>query len=193
MTLKSLLKTLLLLPVFMAQPVLAQWSLDNDASTLSFVTVKADHVAEVHTFEMLSGSVARSGAVTVSIELASVNTNIAIRNERMQAMLFETSLFPNANISAQIDIAALGSMAAGASHTLQVPFQLDIHGVSTDYTADVLVTRLQSGLLVSSVKPVIVTAEAHNLVTGVEALREIAGLPVISRAVPVSFTLVFEQ
>ena len=32
----------------------AHWSLDNDASSLSFVTVKAEHVAEVHTFDSLS-------------------------------------------------------------------------------------------------------------------------------------------
>ena len=30
----------------------AHWSLDNDASSLSFVTVKAEHVAEVHTLVM---------------------------------------------------------------------------------------------------------------------------------------------
>jgi len=43
------------------------------------------------------------------------------------------------------------------------------------------------------VKPIIVMADTHGLVSGVEALREVAGLPSISRAVPVSFNVVFEQ
>ena len=52
--------TTLLLAINTAQ---ANWSLDNDASTLSFVTVKADHVAEVHTFDVLSGSIGDAGEV----------------------------------------------------------------------------------------------------------------------------------
>ena len=32
---------------------MADWSLNNDASTLSFVSTKAEHVAEVHTFDVL--------------------------------------------------------------------------------------------------------------------------------------------
>ena len=42
--------SVLLPAAFSAQ---AQWQLDNDASTLSFVTIKADHVGEVHTFDRL--------------------------------------------------------------------------------------------------------------------------------------------
>ena len=38
----------------LASTAAAHWELDNDASTLSFVTVKADHVGEVHTFDRLS-------------------------------------------------------------------------------------------------------------------------------------------
>ena len=171
----------------------AHWSLDNQASTLSFVTVKADHVAEVHTFDVMSGTIGDAGELEISIELASVNTLIPIRNERMQAMLFETSLFPDATISASVDIEALAGLAAGATQMLQVEFTLAMHGNSKSYMADVLVSRLQGGIVASTVKPIIVTADSYGFVTGVEALREVAGLPSISRAVPVSFTVVFNQ
>ena len=70
---------------------------------------------------------------------------------------------------------------------------MDVHGDSNSYTAEVMVTRTESGVVASTLKPIIVTADAHGLVTGVEALREVAGLPSISRAVPVSFTVVFDQ
>ncbi len=170
----------------------AQLSLNNDSSTLSFVTVKAEHVAEVHTFDVLSGDIDEDGSVEVVVELASVNTLIPIRNERMQAMLFETNLFPQATISAEIDLDGITAMAPGSSEAQQLNFSLHMRDTSRSYSAEVLVTRLEDGLVASTLKPVVVTAEEFDLLTGVEALREVAGLPSISRAVPVSFTVVFE-
>ena len=171
----------------------AQWSLDNSASTLSFVTVKADHVGEVHTFDQLSGSIDDRGNVEIMVELASVNTLIDIRNERMQNMLFETNLFPRAMITGDVDLASFVEMSPGASITAQVEFELDIHGVSNSYNTELIVTRLVNGVVASTSKPIIVTAASHGLVDGVEALREIAGLPSISRSVPVTFNVVFDE
>ena len=171
----------------------AQWSLDNSASTLSFVTVKADHVGEVHTFDQLSGSIDDRGNVEIMVELASVNTLIDIRNERMQSMLFETNLFPRAMITGDVDLASFVEMSPGASITAQVEFELDIHGVSNSYNTELIVTRLANGVVASTSKPIIVTAASHGLVDGVEALREIAGLPSISRSVPVTFNVVFDE
>lgn len=172
---------------------LAQWSLDNEASTLSFVTVKADHVAEVHTFDSLSGAVSDSGTVQVTIELASVNTMIPIRNERMQAMLFETGMFPRAEITANVDASSLGDLGIGEVMSDSIEFSLDLHGTAKTYTAEVQIVRVADGVSVATTKPVLVQAGDHNLITGVEALREVAGLPSISQAVPVSFTLAFTR
>ena len=195
MALKSLLKTTLALlaSLLLISSAQAHWSLDNALSQLSFVTVKADHVAEVHTFDMISGTIGDGGEVEITIELASVNTMIPIRNERMQAMLFETNLFPQATVTGTVDIDGLAALPAGSSQTIQVEFELSLHGSSNALTADLMVTRSQDGLVASTLKPVIVTAESAGLVAGVEQLREVAGLPSISRAVPVSFTVVFEQ
>lgn len=179
--------------VLLAGSAQAQWSLDNSASTLSFVTVKADHVGEVHTFDQLSGSIDDRGNVEIMVELASVNTLIDIRNERMQSMLFETNLFPRAMITGDVDLASFVEMSPGASITAQVEFELDIHGVSNSYNTELIVTRLANGMVASTSKPIIVTAASHGLVDGVEALREIAGLPSISRSVPVTFNVVFDE
>lgn len=171
----------------------AHWSLDNEASSLSFVTVKAEHVAEVHTFDRLTGTIGDSGDVEITIELASVNTLIPIRNERMQEMLFETNMFPEATITGMINIEALTNLEAGASLARQIDFELALHGETVALAADVQITRTAEGVVVSTLKPVVVTADAFALTAGVERLREVAGLPSISRAVPVSFTVVFEQ
>ncbi len=56
MTLISKLKSIFCFVAvfFLASSAAAHWELDNNSSTLSFVTVKADHVGEVHTFDKLS-------------------------------------------------------------------------------------------------------------------------------------------
>ena len=171
----------------------AQWTLSNEASTLSFVTVKADHVAEVHTFDELSGAIGKDGSVSIEIALASVNTLVPIRNERMQSMLFETDLFPRATITSQINRDGLTNMALGSSEEIGLDFTVELHNQSQTYNATVLVSRQEAGLVATTLKPIVVNAESFDLVAGVEALREVAGLPSISRAVPVSFTVVFED
>ena len=171
----------------------AQWTLSNEASTLSFVTVKADHVAEVHTFDELSGAIGKDGSVSIEIALASVNTLVPIRNERMQSMLFETDLFPRATITSQINRDGLANMALGSSEEIGLDFTLELHNQSQTYNTTVLVSRQEAGLIATTLKPIVVNAESFDLVAGVEALREVAGLPSISRAVPVSFTVVFED
>ena len=57
-------------------------------------------------------------------------------------------------------------------------------------TFDVLVTKVtENELLVVSSHPVILSVDDYKLAQGVEKLRELAGLPNISHAVPVSFYL----
>ena len=183
----------LLVAVSFAGVTQAHWSLDNEASKLSFITVKAEHVAEVHSFDRLTGVIGGEGNVEITIELASVNTLIAIRNERMQEMLFETNLFPEASIKGQVDFDALSALPPGASVARQIDFELSLHGQSVELAADVQITRTVDGVVVSTLKPIVVMADAFALSAGVEKLREVAGLPSISRAVPVSFTVVFKQ
>ena len=137
MILKSLTKlvTLGVTAVFLTSTAQAEWSLVNDSSTLSFVTIKADHVGEVHTFDLMAGSIDDDGTVEIVVELASVNTLIDIRNERMQNMLFETSIFPEARITGNIDVAAVTAMSTGSTQAMQIPFELDIHGETNSYNA----------------------------------------------------------
>ncbi len=169
----------------------AQWMLDNEESLLSFVTIKADNVGEVHSFDNLSGSISNTGRMELVIELASVNTLIPIRNERMLEMLFETNLFPRAQISGQVDIASAVALKVGETRVLPVNFSLSLHGKAIDLIAEVIVIRSATGFIVSTRKPIIVAADNFDLIAGVERLREVAGLTRISNAVPVSFTVAF--
>ncbi|RCU52916.1 YceI family protein [Corallincola holothuriorum] len=182
------------LALFISAPVLAEWQLMNDQSVVSFVSIKKNSVGEVHQFKQISGSVAESGAVNLVIDLSSVETNIPIRNDRMKELLFEVASFATADASGVIPISRLSAMKAGDSYNLSVPLRLSLHGKEKQFTAELTMTRLSKDrLLVTSFKPVVISAKDFNLETGIEALRKIANLSDIATAVPVSVSLVFQR
>lgn len=183
---------LLVATAVMASIAHADWTLDNSGSQLAFVSTKATDVAEVHTFTDMSGSVGTDGHARIVIQLNSVDTLIPVRDERMREMLFQTELFPTATVDARVDIARLQRMAVTTSEVLTTEIVLNLGDSKLPLTADLLVTRVAADrVLITTLKPVVVNAGAVGLADGVEALREIAGLPSISKAVPVTFVLQF--
>jgi polyisoprenoid-binding protein YceI len=177
---------------FMSLNVAADWTLDPDQSSLNFVSIKNGNTAENHRFAELEGKVANSGQVTVGVHLASVDTKIPIRDERMQEMLFDTKKTPMAEITARVDIAGFEQMKEGAIANKDVNLTLSLHGKSMDYDTLMQVVKLASGdIAVSTEQPLLVKAEDFGLAGGIEALREIAGLSSIATAVPVTANLVF--
>ncbi len=172
---------------------LADWTLNGDASSLNFVSVKKSAIAEVHHFSQLSGSLSSEGSATLEIALASVETMIPIRNERMNQYLFETDAFPVATVSVDVDTAALEAMPVGVMASQSLNVTLSLHGKSKAYPVKVAVTKLSDNRLqVSNLAPVIVNAADFDLLAGIDKLKELAALPSISTAVPVTFQLVFE-
>lgn len=185
---------LISLALIAAGPSHAHWTLDSDQSALSFVSTKAINIAEVHRFGALSGVVDDDGQVTISIDLTTVDTAIELRDDRMREMLFNTAEHPAAEVSAKVDNDALAALEPGQSTDMAVEATLNLHGTERPLTMEVVVARTgDHNLLVTTRKPVIVNAAEFALGDGVEALREIAGLPSISLAVPVSFVLSFDD
>ena len=175
-----------------AVPALAQWELDNERSSISFLSVKNSSIAEAHTFSSVVGFIGTDGKVQVGIDLDSVQTLIDIRDERMRQLLFETAKFPAANITAQIDEGVLSAVIEGGTVTGDVPVTLSLHGFEKELKAPVAVIGEPDGpIRVLSTRPIVINAADFALEGGVAALQEIAGLAAISRAVPVSLHLVF--
>jgi polyisoprenoid-binding protein YceI len=165
--------------------------LDNAMSVVSFVSVKKASVGEVHHFTRISGK-ADAHQASVRIDLASVDTGIDIRNQRMRSMLFDVARFPSATIRADIAALDVQGLKPGGHVTGALTLHVDLHGVSKSLPATVTVVRLgDGGLLVSSRAPIIVNAADFGLEKGIEALRQVAKLPSIATAVPVSFELYF--
>ncbi|WP_299593286.1 YceI family protein [uncultured Microbulbifer sp.] len=191
MSFKSIaLASLLVLPV----SALADWQLAGDASSVNFVSVKKANIAEMHHFKGLNGSISDDGKAELTIDLATVETNIPIRNERMQKMLFNTTKFAKATISTSVDTAKLKALKAGQSMAVDADVTVNVHGETKTEKAALQVTGLEGGkLLVTTSAPIIVNAGNYKLLEGIEKLREVAGLDSISPIVPITAKLVFTQ
>ena len=173
---------------------LGDWKLVSGESDIAFATIKNSAVVESHTFERFSGEVTLSGAANIRVDLASVETRIPIRNERMGTLLFNIDQFPSLDISSKLDIKSLANMEEGASTHLEVPAKINLHGAEANILLPLVLTRLSSKRFqVVTTKPVIAYASQFGLTKGVEALRLIAQLSTITPAVPVTFSLIFEQ
>jgi len=193
MMFKSKVKSFYLSALLLSAPFsYAGWQLDNAHSHVNFVSVKKSKIGEVHYFKELSGVLKDNGKAEINIDLSSVETNIGIRNDRMLKMLFETNLFPDAKISGNFDVNKIRKMKSGSTFDVNQSFTLDLHGKKQKMTTKVRVIKLSNQkIIVSSIQPMILNAGDFKLINGVEKLREIAGLPSISTAVPITFSLTF--
>ena len=169
----------------------ATWQLDGERSSLYFVSIKKNTVAEINHFDDLSGSYAK-GEAELAINLASVETGIDIRDKRMREMLFEVASFPEATVTMEIPDQRVAELGPGEHLTLDATATLALHGTEKAVDTALAVTRLKDGTVqVTNVRPVVIQAADFGLARGVEKLREVAGLPSISPAVPADFTLYF--
>lgn len=165
----------------------APMTLDSQHSVVSFVSVKNKDIAEVHSFASLSGSISDEGAVLVSIDSASLSTGIPIRDERMKEHLFAVADFPAIEIQAQVDMQSIQP----GNQRMQLSATVSLVGKELPIELDVLVNASESGLMVSSVKPVVVYAAQVGLIEAIAKLAELAGGISIGNSTSVSFVLSF--
>ena len=180
--------------LLLAGQAFADWTLDADASSVSFVSVKNAAIAEAHYFTGLSGKVTKAGEASLSLDMSAFETLIPIRNERMVEHLFEPTRFPVASFTAEVPVRELSKMKRGSSTQHELDGTLELHGASASVSATVIIIRVgKNAFAVASQRPVIVSAGQFDLDGGLEKLREIAGLISIAPAVPVSFSLVYRR
>ena len=170
------------------------WALDPAGSRLSYVSIKAGEVAEANRFDTLSGTVAEDGTASLDIDLASVNTGVDIRNERMREIFFGVAENPKATVTAKLDPAAFAGLAVGQSLTRPLKATVTIKGATGDVETEVLVTRVSDDrVTVVPTAPIIITTDMFGLTDELGELRALAQLPSITPAVPVTFTLTFKR
>jgi OmpA-OmpF porin, OOP family len=178
----------------LAGPAAAQeWLLNAGASHFYMQTVKANAIFEIHQFTGLDGSISNDGNAVVRIDLMSVASGIDVRDVRMRFLLFETYKFPNAEVSAKLDMGTLRTLLTSTRITYPLKFKLSLHGFSQEIETPVTVTRLgEKSVSVASAKPIVITADAFGLGPGLAKLSEAVNGTVIAAGATFTFDLLFE-
>lgn len=187
---KLLLPALLILSPYVS----ADWQLNGKESVLNFASTKNAAVTELHTFQSISGElVGDKGKLT--IDLATVDTQIAIRNDRMKEHLFEIVKYPQATVQLKLDPEALEALEEpGSLVDMPVVAAVDMHGIKKDINAKLRVIKLtDTKMVASTLEPILLMPADFGMQAGLNKLMEIAKLTSIGSAVPVTFSLVFEQ
>lgn len=163
----------------------ADWSIDDDNSSLSYVSIKKNHVPETHVIDGLTGSLTDGGKLSVEIDMASVDSGIEIRDTRLREVLFQIKKFATATFTAGIDLSEFEDMEIGGTVESYLDGVLILVGVKTEIDFGVKVTRLsQNRVVVHSDGPILLNAEDLKLSDTIDELKALAKLPSISYAVP---------
>jgi len=166
------------------------WTLDGASSKLAFGSIKKDLIGEVHSFDALTGTVDKTGAVSIEIDLNSVETLIDIRNERMREFVFKNA--PSATLTAQIDMDAMAAMEVGSTGVVDFDGVVSFLGTENEIYTELFVARLsETQVMVTTNDMVFLAVEDLGISAGIDKLQEIAELPSITRAAPVTVRLMF--
>lgn len=180
---------LLLSPCVLA----GDWQLNPNDSVLNFASTKNATITELHGFHHISGElIGDKGNLT--IDLASVETQIPLRNDRMKEHLFEIAKHPQATVQLNLDAKALENLEEpGSMIDLSVTAAVEMHGIKKDLPAKLRVIKLtESKLVAATLEPVLLLPADFGMQAGLNKLLELAKLSSINSAVPVTFSLVFE-
>jgi len=188
---KLIMTALLLLPtsLWAGDHATASLTLDATRSAVNIVSIKKGNIAETHHFTRLSGAITGNDA-QLSIDLSSIETGVAIRNERMQKHLFEVATFATAVAHVTVDPAWL-KLPVGSIQQITADVSVDLHGVTKSLKAALTVVAVNDGVWVSTRAPLLLKAADFALDDGIEQLRTLAKLPSIAHAVPVDVQLYF--
>jgi polyisoprenoid-binding protein YceI len=162
------------------------WILNSAYSKISIITTKNSKVSEISHFNLFSGKIDESLNLNISIDLSSLETNIPIRNKRIQEHLFQSTIYPTADIHTQLQATDL------TPGTHKISFDVDLHGVSSILQAEFMVFEQHGNKVITLHTPLIIDAGAFGLESGITTLKNLAKLQSIDFTVPVNLVLSFQ-
>lgn len=172
----------------------ADWLLDGEKSGLSYGSIKKNAIGENNNFRDLEGEITDKGDITLVIDLSSVETWVDIRNDRIKEFLFQTADFPVATLRGQVSMEKFKDLKVGGQMFFDTSFDLDLHGQMQTLDTELIILRLsEKTIVVIPSEFIFLDAEKFNLLTGLKTLQNLAKLPSISSAVPITFHLTFHQ
>ena len=169
------------------------WTLDADASSIQFQSIKNQAVIETSSFATYTGTISPEGEVVLTIQLDSVDTKVDLRNVRMRFLFFETFEHPEATIFSRIDPASIAELETARRLTVTQPFAMKLHGQTKTLEAPLVVTLIGTDLVsVATAEPIMLSVADFDLMGGLEKLEEAAGVTIVP-STTVSFDLIFKR
>jgi hypothetical protein len=169
------------------------WKSVADQSRVAFGSIKNDTNGEVHHFNKVSGTVTQSGALELKIDLASIETNIDIRNERMAKHVFQEGK-ATAVITGEIEMEEVNTLKQGETKVLEIQATLAFAGSENDIDVEMLVARLSDDrVLVTTSDFIMLSTDDLGIDDGINVLQQLAKLSGITRVTPVAVRMVFEK
>jgi outer membrane protein OmpA-like peptidoglycan-associated protein/polyisoprenoid-binding protein YceI len=168
------------------------WTLDQNASSLSFQSIKKGSIVETNTFAGFEGVITEDGQAEIQIILESVDTGVDIRNVRMRFLFFETYKYPIATVRAEIAPEDFRDLAAVGRKRIDLAYTLELHGHQKEFVTPVNVTMIDADTVsVASAAPVVVDVKSFGFENGLVKLQEAVGGIDIVPSATVSFDMVF--
>jgi len=193
---KMMIKTLLVCTatLLFSSAAMADWMLDASNSNISYGTIKNGAIGESNTFKAISGKLDDSGHISIDIALATVNTQLELRDERMRDIVFKVAENASAKLTGDMSLQAHNDQEIGSSRVIEAAINLELVGEKIELDMMLVVTRLtENKVLVTPHGVIFVDADDFELAGAIETLRELAGLDTIATVVPMSFYLTFTK
>jgi hypothetical protein len=170
----------------------ANWQLNPEQSSLNFVSVKNSTVAETHQFTNLSGSWSEQGAVQIQIPVASIETHIPIRNQRILDFVLNAKRYTEITALANIKPDSIAGLGVGKSTVITLPLTLNLAGETMTLMTNIRVLKVNATTIQATTEsPIILNVDTAKLTAGVDKLQQLAKLNDISKIVPVTFSVSF--
>ncbi|PMM44209.1 YceI family protein [Vibrio splendidus] len=166
------------------------YTLDSKLSNITFATIKKQFVVEPASIKALSGGLTEDGQFSIMLDLKSLSTGVAIRDQRLNELYFESITFPEVKVSGKVD----PSILSGDPKNTTIEAEVTLHGVTKKINFPVLVVPADGFVMVNSASTIIVNGADFGISTdNLNKLSATVGGLAISDKIPLSFNLLFDK
>ncbi|MDE1460902.1 YceI family protein [Spartinivicinus poritis] len=181
-----------------ALPVQAAWQVQSEHSKVNFVTEKiftnGKSVKETQLISGVSGQVNDQKQAEIKIDLATIDTKIPIRNDRIKQWVLDTTNYRYATVKADLSGIDEQKLTVGAAKQMEVDGQLTIRETTLPIKLFVKVTKnAAADYLVESYQDTSININQYGGEAGVQQMTKVMGLKSITSVVPVKWALTLKQ
>ncbi|MCX4029749.1 YceI family protein [Endozoicomonas sp. SM1973] len=181
-----------------ALPVQAAWQVQSEHSKVNFVTEKiftnGKSVKETQLISGVSGQVNDQKQAEIKIDLATIDTKIPIRNDRIKQWVLDTTNYRYATVKADLSGIDEQKLTVGAVKQMEVDGKLTIRETTLPIKLFVKVIKSSAtDYLVESYQDTSINISQYGGEAGVQQMTKVMGLKSITSVVPVKWALTLKQ